>query len=133
MQILALPRAFAILSVLAVVLLVGCGSQPRAPTGDPLDVLPVARFVTARQMDDAAQCIADKWQNLAPLTEASTVTLHPSFRGLIVDARAPTDARARSYVELYEAGGATRVDYFLRSFASDPGEDLRLRALRACL
>lgn len=99
---------------------------------DPIDQIPVARFATPVGVDDMAQCIGEQWARLSTIGPGK-VTLHPSLRGLIVDVKAPTDPLARSYVEIYQGVANTRIDYFVRSFVSDPNENLRLRALQGCL
>lgn len=98
---------------------------------DPLDLLPVARFTSLAAVDDLSRCIGERWARLSVFAPGK-VTLHPGLRGLIVDVKTTHDPLARAYVEIYPAQGATQVDYFVRSFVSDPDEDLRRRALLSC-
>lgn len=105
---------------------------PPAPAGDPIDLLPVARFTSPADVDPVAHCIGERWARLS-IISAGGVTLHPSLRGLIVDVRAAQDPQARTYAEIYSRGGVTHIDYFVRRFVADSDEDLRLRAIALCL
>jgi hypothetical protein len=131
----ALARVSGYIVVLSGLALVACSAAapPSGQIGDAIDVLPVATFLSPLSVDQVARCIDRSWRDLAPLGPAAEVTLHPSFRGLMVDVRAAHDPAARSYVEIYQTRSGTRVDYFLRSFVHDPIENLRLRGLQSCL
>lgn len=103
-----------------------------AAAGDPIDLLPVARFTSLASVDSVAHCIGERWARLS-IVSTGHVTLHPSLKGLIVDVRAARDPRARTYAEIYSHSGVTRIDYFVRRFVADSAEDLRLRAVALCL
>ncbi|MGI4856029.1 MAG: hypothetical protein ACRYHA_03715 [Janthinobacterium lividum] len=98
---------------------------------DPIDLLPVARFTSGAGVDALSRCIGERWARLSAFAPGQ-VTLHPGLRGLIVDVKTTRDPLARAYVEIYPLQGVTHVDYFVRSFVSDPDEDLRRRALQSC-
>ncbi|MCY0388607.1 hypothetical protein OVY01_15600 [Robbsia sp. Bb-Pol-6] len=109
----------------------GLVTDARPRDADPLDVLPVARFTSLAAVDDLSRCIGERWARLSVFAPGK-VTLHPGWRGLIVDVKTARDPLARAYVEIYPAAGVTHADYFVRSFVSDPDEDLRRRALQSC-
>jgi hypothetical protein len=106
--------------------------RPIAPD-DPAGRTPVAFYISALSVDEIAQCVSRRWGGLTALAAPETVSLHPSFRGLMVSVRGSTDPAARAFVDIFPFRGYTRVEYFLRDFSADDLEDLRYRTLVMCL